>query len=71
MKKIGLAVVIVLIGIQLIQPARNKNGQVFPTDISKTISIPENIQLVLQTACYDCHIDWALGAKDSLEQNKR
>lgn len=55
MKKIGLAVLVVITGIQFIQPARNENGQVLPTDISKTFSIPGNVQSLLQTACYDCH----------------
>ena len=54
-KKIGLAVLIMLISIQLIQPARNENGQVLPTDVSKTIFIPGNVKSLLQTACYDCH----------------
>jgi len=54
-RKILLAILIVLIVIQFIQPARNENGQALPTDISRTISIPSNVQLVLQTACYDCH----------------
>ena len=55
MKKIGLGVLIVLTGIQFIKPARNENGQASPSDISTTISTPSNVQLILQTACYDCH----------------
>ena len=55
MKKIGLAVLIVLIGIQFIQPARNENGQALHTDISKTVFIPGNVKSLLQTACNDCH----------------
>lgn len=55
MKKIGLGALILLIGIQLIQPARNENGQALPTDISKTVFIPENVKSLLQAACYDCH----------------
>ncbi|HUN03100.1 MAG TPA: heme-binding domain-containing protein [Niabella sp.] len=55
MKKIGLGVLIVLTGIQFIKPASNENGQALPSDISTTISIPSNAQLILQTACYDCH----------------
>ncbi len=39
MKKIGLVVLILLIGIQLIQPARNSSGQVPATDISKTVRV--------------------------------
>ena len=55
MKKIGLAVLIVITGIQFIQPARNENGQALPTDISRTVSIPGNVKSLLQTACNDCH----------------
>lgn len=55
MKKIGLAVLIVLTGIQFIQPARNEHGQALPTNIFKTVSIPGKVQSLLQTACYDCH----------------
>ncbi len=55
MKKIGITVLIVLIGIQFIQPARNENGQALPADISKTVFIPGNVKSLLQTACNDCH----------------
>ena len=54
-KKILLGLLIIVVIIQFIQPARNKNGQVLSTDISKTVSMPENVQTVLKTACYDCH----------------
>ncbi|HEV8271444.1 MAG TPA: heme-binding domain-containing protein [Chitinophagaceae bacterium] len=54
-KKILLGVLMVLILIQFIQPARNKSGELSSTDIKKTFSIPENVQLVLQISCYDCH----------------
>lgn len=54
-KKIILGVVALLIVIQFIRPARNINGQVLPTDISKLYSVPENVQASLKTACYDCH----------------
>ena len=55
LKKILLVLLIVFVAIQFIQPARNKNGRVLPTDISKTVSVPPNVQTILQTACYDCH----------------
>jgi hypothetical protein len=54
-KKIGLVILVVVIGIQFIQPARNKSGQVLPADISKIYSIPAPVQSVLKNACYDCH----------------
>jgi hypothetical protein len=55
LKKILLVLLIVFIAIQFIQPARNTNGQVLPTDISNAVSVPENVQNILRTACYDCH----------------
>ncbi|POY36432.1 cytochrome C [Solitalea longa] len=54
-RKIVLALLFVFIGIQFIQPARNKSGQVLPTDITKMYNLPENVQVVLKNACYDCH----------------
>ena len=50
-----VALVIVFIAVQFIQPARNKSGQVLSRDISKIISIPDNVQSILKNACYDCH----------------
>ena len=55
LKKILLLLLVVLIAIQFIQPARNTNGQVLSTDISKVVSVPENVQSILKVACYDCH----------------
>lgn len=54
-KKILVGILIVFIASQFIQPVRNKNGQVLATDISKTYSLPENVQGILKAACYDCH----------------
>ncbi len=48
---IGLAAVI----IQFIRPARNKDERAFETDISKVMSIPDSVQIILKNACYDCH----------------
>lgn len=50
-----LAIAIVFIAIQFIQPARNKSGQLLSTDISKMVNIPKNVEAVLKNACYDCH----------------
>ncbi len=54
-KKAGLIILAVIIAIQFIQPARNESRQVLPTDISKTVFVPGNVRIILQTACYDCH----------------
>ncbi|WP_298299816.1 heme-binding domain-containing protein [Hydrotalea sp.] len=54
-KKIILALLILFAGIQFIHPAHNKSGQVLPTDFLKIYVVPNNVQTILQNACYDCH----------------
>jgi len=54
-KKIFLGLLIVLILIQFIQPARNRSSELVTADIKKTFNVPENVQFVLKTSCYDCH----------------
>jgi len=44
-----------LVAIQFIQPARNKSGQVLPTDITKTVNIPDEVADIFENSCYDCH----------------
>lgn len=56
-KKILLAILIVFVGIQLIRPAPNKSEQMLGTDIAKMYNVPDSVQVVLKTACYDCHSD--------------
>lgn len=53
-----MVLIVILIAVQLIQPTRNKDGQVLSTDISKTVFVPANVQTVLQAACYDCHSNY-------------
>lgn len=55
LKKSGILLLIVLTGIQFIQPARNKSGQALATDITNTFSLPEKVQTIFNSACYDCH----------------
>lgn len=54
-KNAGWVTLVILLAVQLIRPARNSSGQVLPTDIKNTITVPVNIQALLQTSCYDCH----------------
>ena len=54
-KKIYLFVIASLIVIQFIQPAHNTSGQVLPSDITKTVIVPDKINGILTTACNDCH----------------
>jgi len=41
--------------IQFIRPARNRSGQVLPTDLTKIYPVSSNVQAILKTSCYDCH----------------
>ena len=54
-KKILLVALIVFVAIQFIRPAHNNSGQVLPTDMTKIYNVPDSVQHVLKTACYDCH----------------
>lgn len=54
-KKLLLVTGIALIAAQFFQPAKNLNDQGLATDISKTIPVPGNVQVILKNACYDCH----------------
>ncbi len=54
-KKILLALLIVFIAIQFIQPAHNISGQVLPTDIPKTVNVPDKVLAIFKNSCYDCH----------------
>ena len=54
-KKILLAILIVLVGIQFIQPARNQSGQVLTTDMARMYKMPDTVQAILKSACNDCH----------------
>ncbi len=54
-KKILLAILVLFVLIQFIQPAKNRSAQVLPMDISKVVDVPESMQIILKTSCYDCH----------------
>jgi hypothetical protein len=54
-KIIVIFIVVVLVGIQLIPTTRNQSNVVLETDFSKTFDVPNNIQQILKTSCYDCH----------------
>jgi hypothetical protein len=54
-KKILIALVIILVAIQFIRPARSNNNQTTATDISKVAVFPDSVRVIIQNACYDCH----------------
>ncbi|MGH2565912.1 MAG: heme-binding domain-containing protein, partial [Ginsengibacter sp.] len=54
-KKILLAILAILVVIQFIRPSRNLSTGVSDNDIAKHYTVPDNVQTLLKTACYDCH----------------
>lgn len=54
-KWILLSLLVVFIAIQFIRPARNKSEDQLSADFAKQYTVPEKVQNILYTACYDCH----------------
>jgi hypothetical protein len=55
MRKFLVVLLIFLIGIQFIRPAKNISNNLFASDISQVYNVPENVSLILKKACTDCH----------------
>lgn len=54
--KTGLILLLVLlVAIQFVQPARNKSVKVPTAGIGTVIHVPDKVQAILQNSCYDCH----------------
>ncbi len=43
------------VGIQFIPSERNESNTILETDFTKTFEVPNDVQNVLKTSCYDCH----------------
>jgi hypothetical protein len=54
-KKILLVVLVILIIIQFIHPARNKSTGDQPNNISRAYNVPADVKTILVNACLDCH----------------
>ena len=54
-KIIALILLFVFLGIQFVPTERNQSNAGFETDFLLVNNTPENIGVVLQTSCYDCH----------------
>ncbi|WP_315817484.1 heme-binding domain-containing protein [Paraflavitalea speifideaquila] len=54
-KKILLAILIILVVIQFIRPARNESGAITANDITQQYHVPEPITDLLKRSCNDCH----------------
>lgn len=55
-KKIGMGLVMLLLAIQFVRPAKNVAEGLAATDISLVYpAMPQEIHTLLQKKCYDCH----------------
>ena len=54
-RKILLGLLLILVAIQFIRPAKNQSAGISANDISKGYNVPENVNEVLKKACNDCH----------------
>lgn len=54
-KKILIVLLLALVVIQFIRPAKNSSAAAQPNDISAVTDVPQDVQQILQKACYDCH----------------
>ena len=55
LKKNGVILLFVFIGIQFIPTIRNVSNEVYRTDFIQTFNPPEHISNLLKNSCYDCH----------------
>ena len=57
LKKLFYFLVAIVIFIQFFHPAKNINQKPagVQNDISQVFAVPANVQMILQTSCYDCH----------------
>ena len=55
LKRTFQILLLAFIVIQFFRPAKNKAEAVSNNDISKLYPVPEDVQTVLKTSCYDCH----------------
>lgn len=55
LKRTLLVLLFAFIIIQFFRPAKNKAEGISKNDISTVYPLPENVQSILKTSCYDCH----------------
>lgn len=55
LKKILIGIVVLLLIIQFIRPARNNGNAAGPADITHAVTVPDSVMRILQVSCYDCH----------------
>ncbi|MHB1921226.1 MAG: heme-binding domain-containing protein [Chitinophagaceae bacterium] len=54
-RKILLALLVLLIIIQFFRPTRNYSATLSPNDITRHFPVPADVHQLLSSACFDCH----------------
>ena len=54
-KRSMLVLLLAFIVIQFFRPARNNSENISAKDITKIYPVPDDVQHILTTSCYDCH----------------
>lgn len=54
-KRLFLVLLLAFIVIQFFRPAKNKSGGISKNDITALYAVPQDVQTILKTSCYDCH----------------
>jgi hypothetical protein len=55
LKKTGLILLGALILLQFVRPDVNAGGVLGPNHISSVVAVPQEVEQILATSCYDCH----------------
>lgn len=46
---------VAFVALQLVRPEKNNKGLESKNEIGQVVKVPDNIKLILKSACYDCH----------------
>src|SRR5689334_4746496 len=55
MRRFLVVLLVILIVIQFIRPAKNISNDLLASDISRVYTVSENVSGILKKACADCH----------------
>lgn len=55
LKRTLLVLLLAFVVIQFFRPAKNKSEGISNNDITKLYPVPQEVQDILKTSCYDCH----------------
>jgi len=55
LKIIAIILLLTFVGIQFIPTTRNQSDIVPATDLMEVYNVPEQVEVIFKTSCYDCH----------------